>query len=159
MTTTWVQDQKGFTLIELVIVMVILGILGAVAMMGYTDLSSQARDAAVEGTFGAHASQLTIAIGQCRGIPVSTGAVADTCGAADFSGNFLGTVYNAVGVSGSELQRSAYTAGTPGTFKICSGSTGNGRFTTVTYNTAAVPQLSRTALASWAAGATCAAAA
>lgn len=159
MTTKWLRDQQGFTLIELVIVMVILGILGAVAMMGYTDLSSQARDAAIEGTFGAHASQLTIAIGQCRSLPASTGAGADSCGAADFSGNFITTVYNAVGVSGSELQRSAYTAGTPGTFKICSGSTGNGRFTTVTYTTAATPQLTRTAIANWAAGATCALAA
>lgn len=152
------RNQKGFTLIELVIVLVILGILGAVAMLGYVDLSAQARDAAIEGVFGAHASQLAIAIGQCRSLPASTGADADPCAATDFSGNFITTVYNVVGVTGSEMQRSVYTAGTPETFKICSGSTGNGRFTTVTYNTAATPQLTRSAIGNWAAGLTCAAA-
>ncbi len=149
------RNQKGFTLIELVIVLVILGILGAVAMLGYTDLSTQARTAALEGAFGSYSSQLAIAIGVCRGLPVSTGAVADTCGPADFAGNFLGTVHSAVGVTGNEIVASAYTPGVTGTFNICSGSMGNGMWTTVTYDPAATPQLSRTAPAAWGSGATC----
>jgi len=147
-----IRNEKGFTLIELVIVLVILGILGAVAMMGYTDLSTQARDTALEGTFGAHSSQLAIAIGLCRSLPTQA-TVAGACNATtDFSGDFVTTVYNAVGVMRSEITRSVYVPGT-GVFQLCTGSAGNGRFITVTYNPAATPPLTRTVPTPWAAGA------
>ncbi len=147
-----IRNEKGFTLIELVIVLVILGILGAVAMLGYTDLSSQARVAALEGTFGAHSSQLAIAIGLCRSLPAQATGNGSCDGTADFSGDFVTTVYNAVGVTGSEITRSAYVPAA-GLFQLCTGSAGNGQFTTVTYDTAATPQLTRTTPLAWTAGA------
>ena len=44
--------QKGFTLIELVVVMVILGILGAVALPRFTDLGGDARASVMQGVAG-----------------------------------------------------------------------------------------------------------
>lgn len=48
-----VKNQKGFTLIELVVVIVILGILAAVAVPKFTDLSVDARLAVGKGACGA----------------------------------------------------------------------------------------------------------
>ncbi|MDP3921647.1 MAG: type II secretion system protein [Candidatus Omnitrophota bacterium] len=46
------KNQRGFTLIELVMVIVILAVLGAVAIPIYVDLSGEANSAAEEGVVG-----------------------------------------------------------------------------------------------------------
>ena len=47
------NNQKGFTLIELIIVIVLLGILAVVAIPKYTDLKTEAAVAAANGVYGA----------------------------------------------------------------------------------------------------------
>jgi len=54
------ERQTGFTLIELIMVIVILGLLSAVAIPKFVDLSGDAEDAAIEGIVGGLSSASTI---------------------------------------------------------------------------------------------------
>lgn len=62
-----VKNQQGFTIIELVVVIVILGILAAVAFPKFQDLSGDAKQAVVNGAKAALVSAAVISYAKNQG--------------------------------------------------------------------------------------------
>ena len=86
------RNQKGFTLIEIIAVLVILGILAAVAIPKYFDMQGQARIKAVQGALAALQSTATqeYAKGLLNGLYSATNGPTDnaTVNVGDFGGKY-----------------------------------------------------------------------
>lgn len=83
------KAKKGFTLIELMIVVAIIGILAAIAIPKFADLIRKSNEGATKGNLGSVRSALSIYYGDQEGVYPNTPAALTT------GGNYLDMVPNA----------------------------------------------------------------
>lgn len=106
------KNQKGFTLIEIIAVLVILGILAAVAIPKFIDLQDEAKLKAVKGALAEGMSTMNLAYGKLalsNGVAPAVAAVATKAGSAppasaEFSYTFgAGGLVTVTGKAGSAV--------------------------------------------------------
>ncbi|GAB7079398.1 pilin [Megalodesulfovibrio paquesii] len=90
------RNQQGFTLIEIIAVLVILGILAAVAIPKYNDLQDTARQKAMDGAYAAAKSQMTMAFSKAlldaNGVESAITWADVTGSCADIQGDYNGQI-------------------------------------------------------------------
>lgn len=122
-----IKEEKGYTLVELALIIVILGIVLVAALIQFGNIFNGAKDASLQGGFGYVNNQLTIAVNNLKGLPTAPNG-----GPA---GSFRREVYNKLSFSGLSIGPLSCD-GTDCTFDLRTGNCqpGKERKITATYN-------------------------
>jgi prepilin-type N-terminal cleavage/methylation domain-containing protein len=86
------KAAKGFTLIELMIVVAIIGILAAIAIPKFADLVNKSKESAVKGSLGSIRSAISIYYSDTEGIFPASAAVTDLASALTTGNKYLDSI-------------------------------------------------------------------
>ena len=124
------RDERGFTLIELILIIVILGIIAGEALIQFGNIFNDAKDATLQSALSSANTQLAIAINSLKGLPTAPNGNPP-------GGTFRREVYNNLAFSSSGLSKASISCnGTDCTFDLRTNNcqAGKDRKITVTYN-------------------------
>ena len=109
------RKSKGFTLIELMIVVAIIGILAAIAIPRFANLIDRAREARTQGNLGAVRSAMAIMYGSTDGTwPATIGVLDDVVAPGPYLDVIPGVLLPAAMGHGAEDNSEAAVAGDTG---------------------------------------------
>ena len=124
------QAHRGFTMIELIVVIVILGILAATALPKFIDLRSNAVEASLEGIAGNLGSAMTVNYAGCSAVDHDAVNKADKCrkvaNCTDGAVLLQGVTANPFTQGGTAFTIDAKALGANGSTDICTVTATNG---------------------------------